>query len=409
MADDRADQTTPYDASAITVLSGREAVRKRPGMYIGATGQRGLHHLVYEVVDHSEHEVMAGCADEIHVTLLADGGVRVVDDGCGIPVDLGPEGKPAVEVLMTELYYGAMPDWATEHAQASGAPYRIWLAVVNALSERLEVEVRRQGHVWRQSYHRGIPDAPLARGETTTATGTTITFWADPEIFSTTVYDADVLRWWFRQLAFLVRGLHRLTFIDERDPHSDPETFSGGLADYIVYLNRGGHYPYPRGVGRHDGPDAHQGEHRKPIHSEIIVLEAKDAEQRIRAEIAMQWTDSDDESLRTFVNTILTSQGGTHAEGFRKAVTSLIAQYAKEAGLRAGKLGAAAICQGLTAVVNVTMADPHFAGPTAEYLDNAEVKTFVQKAVTERFGDWLTHHPDAAETIARHAVQAATV
>jgi|GEM_PF-3515508 len=387
------DEQTNDKPSDIVVLEGLEAVRKRPGMYIGSTNERGLRHIVYTVLDRVVDEASAGCARQAGVTILADGGLRVADDGCGLPVEvMGTDGVPGVEAILTTLNCG-VNYWIAGHEAVSlhhpAWLYDLGLAVVNALSERLEVEVRRQGHVWRQSYRRGIPDAPLAKGEATDMTGTVITFWADPEIFSTTWYDADILRARFRQLACL-SGRMCVTFTDERGPGGEPITYCGDLADYVAYLN--------------------QSRNNHPIHEDIIVLEAEDPDQRMKAQVAMQWTTSDEELLETFVNTILTSQGGTHAEGLRDAVTDVVARHAQRIGLREDHdLGEGDVCQGLTAVVNVMMYDPHFAGPTREYLNNPTVRTFVAKVVGEGLSTWLASHPDQAEVIARHVTEVAAI
>jgi len=397
--------TADYDASAITVLEGLEAVRKRPGMYIGSTGERGLHHLVYEVVDNSVDEALAGHASDIQVTLLADGGVRVVDDGRGIPVDIvQSEGKPAVEVVLTVLHAGGK--FGGGGYAVSGGLHGVGVSVVNALSAQVDVEVHRQGHVWRQSYERGAPKAPLAKGEPTGVTGTIVTFWADPEIFETTVYDFETLRSRFQQMAFLNKGL-RLTLTDERPDHivaddeladsddqAKPRTVSyryeGGLIDYVKHLNHS--------------------KKQEPVHADVIDFEAEDTERRISVEIAMQWTGAYVESVHTFANTISTTEGGTHEEGFRAAMTSLVNRYARDKGLLKEKdqnLTGDDVREGLTAVVSVKLGEPQFEGQTKTKLGNTEAKTFVQKVVNDRFGDWLDAHPNEAKEIIRKSIQAA--
>ncbi|BDO43881.1 DNA topoisomerase (ATP-hydrolyzing) subunit B [Cellulomonas sp. NTE-D12] len=397
-----------YDASAITVLEGLEAVRKRPGMYIGSTGERGLHHLVYEVVDNSVDEALAGYATDIQVTILPDGGVRVVDDGRGIPVGIvESEGKPAVEVVLTVLHAGGK--FGGGGYAVSGGLHGVGVSVVNALSTRVEVEVRTQGFVWRQSYLRGAPVAPLEKGEPTDVTGTTVTFWADDEIFETTDYDFETLRSRFQQMAFLNKGL-RLSLTDERAQHQDADDevaggadtdeakaashtvsyrYEGGLIDYVKHLNAAKKY--------------------EAVHPEVIDFEAEDTERRISVEIAMQWTGAYSESVHTYANTISTTEGGTHEEGFRAAMTSLINRYARDKGLLKDKddnLTGDDIREGLTAVVSVKLGEPQFEGQTKTKLGNTEAKTFVQRVVNERLGDWLDSHPSDARDIIRKSIQA---
>ena len=397
-----------YDASAITVLEGLEAVRKRPGMYIGSTGERGLHHLVYEVVDNSVDEALAGYADEIDVTVLPDGGVRVIDDGRGIPVGIvESEGKSAVEVVLTQLHAGGKFG-GTGYA-VSGGLHGVGVSVVNALSSRVDVEVRRDGYVWRQSYERGTPLAPLERGEAAATSGTTVTFWADDEIFETTEYDFETLRTRFQQMAFLNKGL-RISLTDNRPRHADTgdevageessevpsETghsvsyrYEGGLIDYVRHLNAAKKY--------------------EPVHPEVIDFEAEDTDRRISVEIAMQWTGSYSESVHTYANTISTTEGGTHEEGFRSALTSLVNRYARDKGLLKEKddnLTGDDIREGLTAVLSIKLGEPQFEGQTKTKLGNTEAKTFVQKVVNEQFGDWLDSHPSDARDVIRKSIQA---
>ena len=397
-----------YDASAITVLEGLEAVRKRPGMYIGSTGERGLHHLVYEVVDNSVDEALAGYADEIDVTVLPDGGVRVIDDGRGIPVGIvESEGKSAIEVVLTQLHAGGKFG-GTGYA-VSGGLHGVGVSVVNALSSRVDVEVRRDGYVWRQSYERGTPLAPLERGEAAATSGTTVTFWADDEIFETTEYDFETLRTRFQQMAFLNKGL-RISLTDNRPRHADTgdevageearevpsETghsvsyrYEGGLIDYVRHLNAAKKYD--------------------PVHPEVIDFEAEDTDRRISVEIAMQWTGSYSESVHTYANTISTTEGGTHEEGFRAALTSLVNRYARDKGLLKDKddnLTGDDIREGLTAVLSIKLGEPQFEGQTKTKLGNTEAKTFVQKVVNEQFGDWLDSHPSDARDVIRKSIQA---
>ncbi len=397
-----------YDASAITVLEGLEAVRKRPGMYIGSTGERGLHHLVYEVVDNSVDEALAGYATDIQVTILPDGGVRVVDDGRGIPVGIvKSEGKPAVEVVLTVLHAGGK--FGGGGYAVSGGLHGVGVSVVNALSKRVEVEVRTDGFVWRQAYVRGVPTAPLAKGEATDVTGTTVTFWADDEVFETVEYDFETLRHRFQQMAFLNKGL-RISLEDQRPRHAEVDDngvvedtapaddakhsvsyrYEGGIVDYVKHLNAAKKY------------DA--------VHPDVIDFEAEDTERRISVEIAMQWTGAYSESVHTYANTISTTEGGTHEEGFRAALTSLINRYARDKGLLKEKddnLTGDDVREGLTAVVSVKLGEPQFEGQTKTKLGNTEAKTFVQKVVNDRLADWLDSHPNDARDVIRKSIQAA--
>ena len=395
-----------YDASAITVLEGLDAVRKRPGMYIGSTGERGLHHLVYEVVDNSVDEALAGHASEIVITLLADGGVRVVDDGRGIPVDIvESEGKPAVEVVLTVLHAGGK--FGGGGYQVSGGLHGVGVSVVNALSTNLDVEVRRNGHVYRQSYLRGVPTAPLSKEEAADHTGTTVTFWADPDIFETTHYDFTTLSRRFQEMAFLNKGL-TLTLIDERaavipelDEDADPEAdeveqvrrvryhYEGGIADFVKHINAS------KGVAN----------------PTVIDIESESDDKRMSAEIAMQWNNTYAESVYTFANTINTTEGGTHEEGFRAALTTLMNKFAREWNILKEKdpnLSGDDIREGLTAIVSVKMAEPQFEGQTKAKLGNTEMKTFVQKTVNDQLGEWFEKNPAEGKEIARKSVNAAT-
>jgi DNA gyrase subunit B len=401
-----------YDASAITVLEGLDAVRKRPGMYIGSTGERGLHHLVYEVVDNSVDEALAGHASEISITLLADGGVRVIDDGRGIPVDIvESEGKPAVEVVLTVLHAGGK--FGGGGYQVSGGLHGVGVSVVNALSTNLDVEVRRNGFVYRQSYLRGVPVAPLEKGEAADHTGTTVTFWADGGIFETTHYDFTTLSRRFQEMAFLNKGL-TLTLVDERtavyvDPNAeidlDPDAevddpsieqvrrityhYDGGIADFVRHINAS----------------------KGAANPTVIDIEAETEDKRMSAEIAMQWNNTYAESVYTFANTINTTEGGTHEEGFRSALTTLMNKFAREWNILKEKdpnLSGDDIREGLTAIVSVKMAEPQFEGQTKAKLGNTEMKTFVQKVVNDQLGEWLEKNPAEGKEIARKSVNAAT-
>jgi DNA gyrase subunit B len=401
---------TSYDASNITVLEGLEAVRKRPGMYIGSTGERGLHHLVYEVVDNSVDEALAGYCDHIDVTLLADGGVRVRDNGRGIPVDVvASEGKPAVEVVLTVLHAGGK--FGGGGYAVSGGLHGVGVSVVNALSRRLEVEVRLQGSVWRQSYADGVPMAPLSREEDTDETGTTVTFWPNADIFETTVFDYETLRARFQQYAFLNKGLgialtdERVIAEDTGDEVAGPEVeraepigehsrsvtyrYDGGLVDYVKHLNAS--------------------KRTEMVHPEIIDFESEDTERKISLEIAMQWTGAYSESVHTYANTINTSEGGTHEEGFRSALTTLINRYAREKNLLKEKdenLTGEDIREGLTAVISIKLGEPQFEGQTKTKLGNTEARTFTQKVVFDQLGGWLESHPAEARDVIRKSIQA---
>ncbi|MEN1974278.1 DNA topoisomerase (ATP-hydrolyzing) subunit B [Cellulomonas sp. P4] len=401
------DGTPAYDASAITVLEGLEAVRKRPGMYIGSTGERGLHHLVYEVVDNSVDEALAGYCDHIEVTLLADGGVRVVDNGRGIPVAIHPtEGRPTVEVVMTILHAGGK--FGGGGYAVSGGLHGVGISVVNALSTRVETVVKRDGYTWEQDFEDGgKPAGELRRGEPTQETGTSQTFWADPGIFETVDYDFETLRSRFQQMAFLNKGL-RITLTDERPQHADTEDEVAGSDDAapaaartVVYKYDGGLVDYVKHLNSAKKVDL--------VHPEVIDFEAEDTERKISVEIALQWTSAYSESVHTYANTISTTEGGTHEEGFRAAMTSLVNRYARDKGILKDKddnLTGDDIREGLTAVISVKLGEPQFEGQTKTKLGNTEAKTFVQRVVNEQLGDWLDSHPTEARDVIRKAIQA---
>ena len=379
-----------YDARSITVLEGLEAVRKRPGMYIGSTGERGLHHLVQEVVDNAVDEALAGYCDRIDVALLADGGVRVADNGRGIPVDDHPvEKRPAVEVVLTTLHAGGKFDGKSY--AVSGGLHGVGVSVVSALSIRLDVEVLRDGYAWRQSYRTGDPVAPLARGEATDAHGTIITFWPDPSIFETTDWNFETLSRRLQEMAFLVRGL-AIVLTDQRPAYINGEPrvvayqYDGGIADFVRYLN-----------GTKD-----------PVHASVI--EFGDEGQGISAEIAMQWNSSYAESVYTFANTINTAEGGTHEEGFRAALTSIVNRYARDQKLLRDKddnLTGEDVREGLAAIIHVKLANPQFEGQTKTKLGNTEAKSFVQKVCNDHLRDWFERNPGEAKDIITKAAQAA--
>ena len=396
---------THYDASDITVLEGLEAVRKRPGMYIGSTGERGLHHMVQEIVDNSVDEAMAGHGDSIEVTLLADGGVRCVDHARGIPVAMPPtENKPAVELVLTVLHAGGK--FGGGGYAVSGGLHGVGSSVVNALSTRMEVEIRRDGHVWRQAYLRGVPEAPLDKGEATDETGTTITFWADDEIFDETVYDFETLRKRFQQMAFLNKGL-RLTLTDERTPEgaeADDDVVDVELEAEGETQDKGPHtvsYHYERGL--QDFVEfINHAKRAEVIHPEVISFESEDTEAHISVEVAMQWTTAYSESVHTYANTINTHEGGTHEEGFRSALTSIVNRYAKAQGILKDKdpnLTGEDIREGLTAVVSVKLGEPQFEGQTKTKLGNTVARTFMVKVMTDQLQDWFESHPAEAKAI----------
>ena len=379
-----------YGASDIQVLEGLEAVRKRPGMYIGSTGPRGLHHLVYEIVDNSVDEALAGHCDQINVVIGKDGGVRVSDNGRGIPVDDHPvEKRSTVEVVLTTLHAGGK--FGGGGYAVSGGLHGVGSSVVNALSERLTVEVKRQGRHWTQSYRNGVPEGPLAESGKTEETGTTIEFWPNSNIFETVEFDYETLKTRFQQMAFLNKGL-QIEVVDERvsaDGRSDTFKYEQGLVDYVEYLNNA--------------------KKTEVVHPEIISFEAEDSERTIALEVALQWTTAYSESVHTYANTINTHEGGTHEEGFRAALTTLVNKYARSTGLLKDKdenLTGDDVREGLTAVVSVKLGEPQFEGQTKTKLGNTEAKSFVQKVTGEHLGDWFERNPAQGKDVVRKAVQA---
>ena len=395
-----------YEASDITVLEGLEAVRKRPGMYIGSTGERGLHHMVQEIVDNSVDEAMAGHGDTIEVTLLDDGGVRVVDHARGIPVDMHPtENKPAVELVLTVLHAGGK--FGGGGYAVSGGLHGVGSSVVNALSVRMEVEIRRQGHVWRQAYARGVPTMELEKGEVTDETGTTITFWADGEIFDETVYDFETLRKRFQQMAFLNKGL-RITLTDERAPEVD-EAEDEDLIDVELEAEGAASQKGPRTVSYHYERGLQDfvefintSKRAEVIHPDIISFESEDADAKISVEVAMQWTGAYSDSVHTYANTINTHEGGTHEEGFRSSLTSIVNRYGRAQGLLKEKdanLTGEDIREGLTAVISVKLGEPQFEGQTKTKLGNTIARTFMVKVMTDQLQDWFESHPQEAKSI----------
>ncbi len=383
-----------YDASAIQVLEGLDAVRKRPGMYIGSTGERGLHHLVTEVVDNAVDEALAGYCDKIIVTLLADGGVRVEDNGRGIPVDIiESEGKPAVTVVLTVLHAGGK--FGGGGYKVSGGLHGVGVSVVNALSSRLSVDVKKDGKTYTQSFTVGVPDADLAEIGPSDSNGTTVTFWASPDIFETTVYSYETLCTRFREYAFLNKGLE-LVIRDERPEHT-PEgepveqsfKYDDGLVDYVKYLT---------GV-------------KETVHRDVISFEATQEHNSLGLEVAMQWSGSFQESVHTFANTINTHEGGTHEEGFRAALTSLVNAFGEDQNMikrKEDRLTGDDVREGLTAIISVKLGEPQFEGQTKTKLGNTEVKSFVQKVVNDKLGEWFEKNPQEGREIIRKATAAAS-
>ena len=383
-----------YDASAITVLEGLEAVRKRPGMYIGSTGERGLHHLVYEIVDNAVDEALAGYCTDIDVTLLANGGVRVTDNGRGIPVDIHPvEKKPALEVVLTVLHAGGK--FGDGGYSVSGGLHGVGVSVVNALSRDLSVVVQRDGFFWEQSYKLGVPNSPVEKGIATTNTGTEVTFWPSEEIFETTDFSFEILSTRFREMAFLNKGL-KITLKDERPSHVNEKgeplyieyRYDGGIVDFVKHLNT------TKGV----------------THKSIIAFESEDAKHKMSLEVAMQWNTGFSESVYTFANTINTQEGGTHEEGFRTALTSIVNKFGEEWGFirkKEDRLTGDDIREGLTAIVSIKVAEPQFEGQTKTKLGNTEAKSFTQKALNDAVGEWFERNPSEGKEIVRKAIDAA--
>ncbi|HEY0451614.1 DNA topoisomerase (ATP-hydrolyzing) subunit B [Actinophytocola sp.] len=387
-----------YNASSITVLEGLEAVRKRPGMYIGSTGERGLHHLIQEVVDNSVDEAMAGYATKIVVTLLADGGVRVVDDGRGIPVEMHPvHNKPTIEIVLTQLHAGGKFD--SDSYAVSGGLHGVGVSVVNALSTKLDIEVIRDGKVWRQQYLHSVP-GPLTEHGETEDTGTTVTFWADGSIFETTTYNAETIARRLQEMAFLNKGL-TITLRDERVSDEDTEADAEGKTARVKERT----YHYPGGL---EDFVKHINHAREAIHNSVISFEAKG--DGLEVEVAMQWNTGYSESVYTFANTINTAEGGTHEEGFRAALTRVVNVYAREKKLLKEKdvnLTGDDVREGLAAIISIKLAEPQFEGQTKQKLGNTEAKTFVQTTCNEMLADWFERNPADARTIVTKSVSSA--
>jgi DNA gyrase subunit B len=379
-----------YDSDSITVLEGLEAVRKRPGMYIGSTGERGLHHLVTEIVDNAVDEALAGYCDTIVVRLLADGGVQVIDNGRGIPVKEHPTEKiPAVTVILTVLHAGGK--FGGSGYKVSGGLHGVGASVVNALSRRYEVEIKRDGYRWTQAFELGVPTGPLERHEETDETGTTTTFWASEEIFETTTYSYETLATRLREYAFLNKGLS-ITIVDEREDrpdeagghHSATYKYDEGLKDYVKYLTGS-----------------------KEAISPVISIEAE--RETIGLELAMQWNASFAESVHTFANTINTHEGGTHEEGLRAALTYTVNKWAENWGMikkKEDRLSGDDIREGLTAIISVKLTNPQFEGQTKTKLGNTEARSFVQQVVNDRLSDWFEQNPNDGRNIIRKGIAA---
>jgi DNA gyrase subunit B len=375
-------QQDGYTAADITVLEGVEHVRLRPGMYIGTTSVRGLHHLVYEVVDNSVDEAMAGFADRIVVTLRADGGVTVSDNGRGIPVTPIPKAKdrrPAVEVVLTTLNAGGK--FGGRGYRISGGLHGVGVSVVNALSVKLDVVVERDGYTWHQTYARGKSTSKLQKGKPSKRTGTTTTFWPDPEIFEETAFDPKILAERLQELAFLNKGIE-IQLIDEREGKPVKEVFkaTGGLTDFVKHLQTG----------------------KDVLHTKVIDLEGKEPDGSAEVEIAMQWNTGYAESLYSFANTINTTEGGMHEEGLKKALTNVINRYARNKGLLKEKddnLLGEDVREGLVGIVSVKLRDPQFEGQTKTKLGNASMRSLVETKVNDSFMTWLEEHPGDAKRI----------
>jgi DNA gyrase subunit B len=377
---------TAYDAQDITVLEGLEAVRKRPGMYIGSTGLRGLHHLVYEVVDNSVDEALAGFASRVDVTIHPDNSVTVVDDARGIPVaTMEKEQRPAVEVVLTVLHAGGKFGDGGGY-KVSGGLHGVGLSVVNALSESLIVEVGRDGYVWTQEYDRGKPRYDLRRGEAAKDTGTTISFLPDAEIFESLDFDFSILEQRLRETAFLTRGL-RISLTDERSGGNRVEfQYDGGIEDFVRYLN----------------------ENKEPIQKKVIFFEGESDEGAV--EVALQWNSSYQESVFSFANNINTHEGGSHLSGFRSALTYVLNRYARDKGHLKEKddnLSGEDVREGLTAVISAKLSDPQFEGQTKTKLGNPGMEGFVRSIVNARLAEFLEENPSEANQVIRKAVQAA--
>ncbi|ACP31604.1 DNA topoisomerase (ATP-hydrolyzing) subunit B [Corynebacterium aurimucosum] len=414
-----------YDAGSITILEGLEAVRKRPGMYIGSTGARGLHHLIWEIVDNSVDEAMAGYADKVIVTLREDGGIEVIDNGRGIPVEMHASGVPTVQVVMTQLHAGGKFD--SESYAVSGGLHGVGISVVNALSTRVEADIKRDGKHWYQNFNNAIPDE-LVEGDNARGTGTTIRFWPDPEIFETVEFNYDTIARRLQEMAFLNKGLTivlrderaiskeqaeleeiaeagdsavSLTSLDEKEKSEE----AGDGSEEKTSKKKEVTYHYPNGLQDYV---EHLNKNKTAIHPTIVAFDVKGEDHEV--EIALQWNQGYKQSVHTFANTINTHEGGTHEEGFRAALTSLMNRYAKEHKLlkeKDGNLSGDDCREGLAAVISVKVADPQFEGQTKTKLGNSEIRGFVQRSVNEHLNDWFDANPAEAKVIINKAVSSA--
>lgn len=375
-----------YSGKDIQVLEGLEAVRKRPGMYIGSTGPKGLHHLIYEVVDNSVDEALAGFCNTIEITIHTDNSVTVVDNGRGIPVDNVPKHrKPAVEVVLTVLHAGGK--FGGEGYKVSGGLHGVGVSVVNALSSALQVEVKREGKIWTQDYSYGKPQASLEATGRSKATGTRITFWPDTDIFETIEFDFTTVATRMRETAFLNKNL-KIVLVDERElePRREEFKYAGGIVDFVKFLN----------------------EKKETVHNKIIYFETEAAEGHV--EVAMQWNTSYADSVLAFANNINTHEGGTHLEGFKNGLTRTINEYARRQGIlkeKDGNLSGEDIREGLTTIISVKLKDPQFEGQTKTKLGNTEIRGLVQSSVMQALSEYLEEHPKPARMIVTKASQAA--
>lgn len=409
-----------YDASAIQVLEGLEAVRKRPGMYIGSTGERGLHHLIWEIVDNAVDEALAGHCDRIRLTLLANGGVQVSDNGRGIPTDTAPgQEMPAVTMALTMLHAGGK--FGGGGYKVSGGLHGVGVSVVNALSSTLQVDVRNRGYHWRQTFSLGVPDGPLEQLEALepgAETGTTVTFWPSSDIFETTTFSLETITNRIREMAFLNKGLEIIV----RDEREHAEDIADAVSDDTVSeVVDGGHdeikgdgqaleqrFRYDRGLIDYV---EHLNRRKDKANPSIISFEAEQADKGMSLEIAMQWNTSFTESVHTFANTINTHEGGTHEEGFRAALTTLVNNWGEEWGLikkKEDRVSGDDVREGLTAIISIKLGEPQFEGQTKTKLGNTEAKSFVQRLVNDQLGDWLEKNPAEGKDIVRKAQAAAS-
>ncbi|GAA4387436.1 DNA topoisomerase (ATP-hydrolyzing) subunit B [Tsukamurella soli] len=382
------DARSGYGADSITLLEGLDVVRKRPGMYIGATNARGLHHMIWEVVDNAVDEAMAGFATQIDVRLLPHGGVEVSDDGRGIPVETHELGIPTVDVVMTHLHAGGKFGGDDGAYTVSGGLHGVGVSVVNALSTRLEVDIARDGYIWHQSYTKAVPGS-MRRGAASPQSGTTVRFWADPDVFETNTYDFAVIARRLQEMAFLNSEL-TITLRDDRDDESEPRSlrynYPGGLRDFVSHLNSA----------------------KEPLHTDILSFTGY--EDGLEIAVGMQWNHGYVQSVHTFANTISTAEGGTHEEGFRSALTSAVNKYARETGRIKGSdpsIGGDDIREGLAAIVSVKVAEPQFEGQTKTRLGNSAVRSFVHRVCYEKLIDWLESHPNESRSIIDKALSSA--